>query len=404
MTTRTIVSSESHPAVVGGGHKAYMEYALSRARLSPQAPTKFCVAAVLVDPGKNEILSTGYSMELPGDRPRDPGNTRAEHCCLIEIAERHGLLEDRIMEVLSANTVLYTTMEPCSRHLGGNRTCVDRILGLDGAVKSVYVGIREPDTFIGENGGIQRLENAGGGGSASYFIKAISGDVGRSMTRSEFESMSSIYEPQPGFVPKPSAHGNDETIPDTHFFPCEFREMSATMPDPREFYSRLAALHQSSKSPNGKFGCHLATYSGNLPQMTEWEASWEAFFTKSLRFALDLELAAKGPNPEFDVLLPLVFDTVIPRLLRPLESEGQSAKPCLVHGDVWHANSGVDVESGESLVFDACCFYTHDEYEFCQRRPACNRFGPEYLDAYHGCVQISAPEEDYEGQLDLYKL
>lgn len=36
--------------------------------------------------------------------------------------------------------------------------------------------------------------------------------------------------------------------------------------------------------------------------------------------------------------------------------------------------------------------------------PVCNRFGEEYLAAYHSFVQISAPEEDYRGRLDLYKL
>ena len=42
--------------------------------------------------------------------------------------------------------------------------------------------------------------------------------------------------------------------------------------------------------------------------------------------------------------------------------------------------------------------------EFGQWRPVCNRFGAEYLAAYHSYVQISPPEEDYEGRLDLYKL
>ncbi|KAI0536124.1 Fructosamine kinase-domain-containing protein [Xylaria digitata] len=242
------------------------------------------------------------------------------------------------------------------------------------------------------------------GGSKSFFIKVLSGDVGRNMTLSEFESMSSIYMLQPDFAPKPIAYGTYETIPDTHFFLCEFREMSETMPDPRKFCASLAALHQNSKSPNRKFGYHITTYSGNLPQMTEWEVSWEVFFTKNLRCALDLELAAKGPDPEFDILLPILFDRVIPRLLRPLESEGRSVKPCLVHGDLWYANSGIDDSTNESLIFDACCFYAHNEYEFGQWRPACNRFGPEYLNAYHDYVPISAPEEDYDGRLDLYKL
>ncbi|KAI0813425.1 Fructosamine kinase-domain-containing protein [Xylaria sp. FL0064] len=246
-----------------------------------------------------------------------------------------------------------------------------------------------------------QLEN---GGSMSFFIKVISGDVGKNMTQSEFESMNSIYKLQPDFVPKPIAHGTYATIPDTHFFLCEFREMSETMPDPHKFCARLAALHQSSESPTGKFGYHITTYSGNLPQMTEWEASWEAFFTRNLRFALDLEIATRGPDPEFDTLLPVLFDTVIPRLLRPLESEGRSVKPSLVHGDLWYANSGIDESTGESLIFDACCFYAHNEYEFGQWRPVCNRFGAEYLNAYHDYIQISAPEEDYDGRLDLYKL
>ncbi|KAL9122319.1 MAG: hypothetical protein Q9187_001128 [Circinaria calcarea] len=138
--------------------------------------------------------------------------------------------------------------------------------------------------------------------------------------------------------------------------------------------------------------------------MNEWEDSWETYFTKSMRWALKLELEAKGPDSEFDVLVPALFDKVIPRLLRPLGSEGRSVRPSLVHGDLWYANCGIDVDTGESLIFDACCFYAHNEYEFGQWQPICNRFGAEYLVAYHTYVQISPPEEDYDGRLDLYKL
>ena len=45
-----------------------------------------------------------------------------------------------------------------------------------------------------------------------------------------------------------------------------------------------------------------------------------------------------------------------------------------------------------------------NEDEFGQWRPICNRFGAEYLAAYHSYIQISPPEEDYDGRLDLYKL
>ena len=149
--------------IAAGDHARYMEYALEQARLSPPEPTKFCVGAVLVDADKNEILSTGYSKELPEDyySPEDPGSTHAEQCCFIKVAQKHNLPEERIGEVLPQTTVLYTTMEPCNKRLSGNRTCVDRILRLKGAVGVVYVGIREPGTFVGKNEGQKRLEDAG---------------------------------------------------------------------------------------------------------------------------------------------------------------------------------------------------------------------------------------------------
>lgn len=52
-------------------------------------------------------------------------------------------------------------MEPCNRRLSGNQTRVERILRLAGAIKVVYVGIPEPDTFVSENTGRKRLEDAG---------------------------------------------------------------------------------------------------------------------------------------------------------------------------------------------------------------------------------------------------
>lgn len=195
----------------------------------------------------------------------------------------------------------------------------------------------------------------------SYFIKVISKDVGKNMVHSEFESMSAIYDVLPDFAPKPIAYGTYESIPDTHFFLCDFQDMVEEMPDPHKFTARLATLHQNSKSPNGKFGFQMSTYSGNLPQMNEWEDSWEVFFTKNMKWALKLELLAKGHDPEFDVLIPILFDKVIPRLLRPLESEGRSVKPSLVHGDLWYANSGINVDTDECKIFDACCFYAHNE-------------------------------------------
>ncbi|KAJ9261309.1 hypothetical protein DTO212C5_8349 [Paecilomyces variotii] len=242
------------------------------------------------------------------------------------------------------------------------------------------------------------------GTPSSFFIKVLPGETGRNIVHGEFESMKAIHATSSDFVPRPIAWGTYRDVPGTHFFLSEYREMRHEMPDPHDFGACLATLHQKSKSPNGKFGFHVPTYSGNLAQFTDWEESWEVFFSKSLKKALELEIQVKGHDPEFDVLVPVIFDKVIPRLLRPLESDGRSVKPSLVHGDLWYANSGIDVKTGTPVVFDACCFYAHNEYEFGQWRPTCNRFGGEYLSAYHEYVPKSPPEEDYDGRLDLYKL
>lgn len=159
------MSTTTHPTIAPGDHKAFMEYAVVQARLSPPGPDKFCVGAVLVDGDSGAILSTGYSIELPGYMEGDMGSTHAEQCCFIKIAQSHGLsavrAEEHIIDLLPSNTVLYTTMEPCNARLSGNRTCCDRIVALKEKLKTVYVGIREPNTFIVDNDGKHRLEAEG---------------------------------------------------------------------------------------------------------------------------------------------------------------------------------------------------------------------------------------------------
>lgn len=144
-----------------GDHEAFMEFALIQAQRSPPAANKFCVGAILVDADSGEVLSTGFSLEYPQDYKGDPGTTHAEQCCFIKIADEHNLPEERIHEVLPANTALYTTMEPCNERLSGNMTCVTRILRLKSAIRNVYVGIKEPGTFIADNDGQERLEANG---------------------------------------------------------------------------------------------------------------------------------------------------------------------------------------------------------------------------------------------------
>ena len=139
-------------------HEAYMRLALTLAQKSTPKPTNFCVGAVLLDKTSNHILSTGYTLELPG-------NTHAEQCCLEKFSELKGVLADEVGSVLPENTALYTTMEPCNKRSIGNLPCTEMILKThspgSGGIKIIYVGVAEPETFIGENKGRARLEQAG---------------------------------------------------------------------------------------------------------------------------------------------------------------------------------------------------------------------------------------------------
>ncbi|KAL9076678.1 MAG: hypothetical protein Q9157_003595 [Trypethelium eluteriae] len=148
----------TNDAIGPSDHHAYMRLALQQAEKSPSKPSNFRVGAVLLDSGSNHILATGFTLELPG-------NTHAEQCCLQKYADAQGVKEENVGQSLPDQTVLYTTMEPCNLRASGNLPCVDRIvrtktLGRPG-IQKVYVGVKEPETFVGENKGRAKLAEHG---------------------------------------------------------------------------------------------------------------------------------------------------------------------------------------------------------------------------------------------------
>lgn len=125
-------------------HRKYMEMAMDEARKCGGTETAFSVGAVLVK--DDQVLSTGYSRELPG-------NTHAEQCALEKYFSANNVQD------VPEGTVIYTTMEPCSERLSGNLPCTDRILKT--SIKAVFVGVVEPKTFIENNVGRKKLADAG---------------------------------------------------------------------------------------------------------------------------------------------------------------------------------------------------------------------------------------------------
>ena len=144
------------PVFEKGDHKAILEYALTLATQSPPKPTNYRVGAVLLNLTTNTITSTGYTLELEG-------NTHAEQCAFSKLASKLGVDEGEGLAgaMRGQPHALYTTMEPCSVRLSGNKPCVERILEQRGWVRTVYAGVVEPKVFVEENDGRGRLEGAG---------------------------------------------------------------------------------------------------------------------------------------------------------------------------------------------------------------------------------------------------
>lgn len=71
---------------------------------------------------------------------------------------------------------------------------------------------------------------------------------------------------------------------------------------------------------------------------------------------LEEEERSHGPDEELKILTAAMFEKVIPRLLRPLETGGRQIKPCLVHSDLWPGNVKPNAITDEPIIFDSCAF------------------------------------------------
>ena len=179
--------------------------------------------------------------------------------------------------------------------------------------------------------------------------------------KGEYESTIAIHSAQGELAPKPIAHGSFKRIPNAHYYVCKFHELVQKLPEPSEFCKRVAALHTTSTSPNGKFGFHVVTYNGDLPQDNDYTDTWESCFTNGFHHMINLNLERGGPWQEIEGLRLDMVSKVIPRLLRPLEVNGRSVKPSLVHGDLWCGNAAVDAATNLPLIYDPSSFYAHNE-------------------------------------------
>ena len=181
-----------------------------------------------------------------------------------------------------------------------------------------------------------------------------------------FESENVLHSFAPTSVPKPIAWGTYKSEPDSHFYMCDFHDMTDDLPDIRKFCAIVAKIHRDSmgKSPNGKYGFHVTTHLAYVENDNTWRDSWEEWYVAAMKRMLEEEENSHGSDPELSELTAALFDKVIPRLLRPLETGGREIKPCLIHSDLWPGNVKPDAKTDEPIIFDSSAYWGHNECEF----------------------------------------
>ncbi|KAK8034732.1 hypothetical protein PG993_009727 [Apiospora rasikravindrae] len=247
------------------------------------------------------------------------------------------------------------------------------------------------------------------GKSQAFFEKECKGQYGLDMMRATFQAELTLHEFVPEFSPRPIATGSYASDKNVHFFLAEFVDMieDDTAPSPESYMTAVVTLHNRSfgKSPGGQFGFPISTRFGDLEQNNLWCDSWEVFWTNQMREILEREEDLGGRHPkELVHLRQIYFDKVLPRYLRPLESDGRSIQPCLVHADLWPGNCRYKRDTNAICMYDASAFWGHNEVDLGVFSNPRYHLGAPYLREYWEKMPISAPGEDAYNRNKMYMI
>ncbi|KAK8135980.1 hypothetical protein PG984_003920 [Apiospora sp. TS-2023a] len=231
----------------------------------------------------------------------------------------------------------------------------------------------------------------------TLFLKLIEREGAESMAVGEYTSQKELHQCIPENISPALAHGTLEPNPGTAFFLTKFHDLRPGVIDPTRLATILTKLHRISSSPTGKFGFPVTTFKGYIPVNNAWTDTWEEFFARQFKHEIAWEQSVRGADAEMEQVAEEFFDKVIPRLLRPLQSEGRNINPVLCHGDLWHGNIEFDVATQDPIMFDSCfdlSLMVAPRYDL----------GALHVAGYTKQMGVSEPREDFDDRLMLYHL
>ena len=215
--------------------------------------------------------------------------------------------------------------------------------------------------------------------------------------------MKAIHDIVPYLVPKPVAWGTLSQDQNLHFVISDFAESDAQFVNNSRLAAAVADLHRKSAAPGMKFGFHVSTFVGHLAQNNRATDTWEECFSNNFRQFSDQVRDIEGfNNAEFATLSETMLSKVIPRLLRPMEINGRTVTPVLLHGNLLLENTSTSLKTHGPIIFNPSTFYGHNEYEV--RELVLGKFGAEFLEAYQAFIPPSEPKCDFVDRMALYGL
>lgn len=249
-----------------------------------------------------------------------------------------------------------------------------------------------------------RVEVEAGDQEERFFLKIIERENALAMAQGEYESQKALSQSIPSNISPALAYGPLELEPEKAFFLTKYHDLHPRIIDPAQLASILKQLHSNSSSPTGKFGFPVTTFKGYITVDNRWTDTWEEWFARQFRDEIAWEQSIRGVHDEFNTVAEEFFEKVIPRLLRPLQTEGRSISPVLVHGDLWHGNIEFDVDSQVPILFDSCCVYGHSEFDLSLMVADRYRLKTLHVNEYIKEMGVSEPQAEFNDRLLLYHL